>query len=58
MELYEILCHCWREDTVPQNMRDVNIVTLYKNKGDIVIATTVAAYPFSASWGKLLLESY
>ena len=33
-EMYEILCQCWREGKVPQDMRDANIVTLYKNKGD------------------------
>ena len=33
-ELHEILCQCWREDEVSQDMRDANIVTLYKNKGD------------------------
>ena len=33
-ELHEILCQCWREGEVPQDMRDANIVTLYKNKGD------------------------
>ena len=32
-ELHEILCLCWREGLVPQDMRDANIVTLYKNKG-------------------------
>ena len=32
--LHEILCLCWREGEVPQDMRDANIVTLYKNKGD------------------------
>ncbi|XP_063596220.1 uncharacterized protein LOC134773073 [Penaeus indicus] len=31
-ELHEILCLCWREGEVPQDMRDANIVTLYKNK--------------------------
>ena len=25
---------CWREGEVPQDMRDANIVTLNKNKGD------------------------
>ena len=30
----EILCQCWREGEVPQDMRDANIVTLYKYKGD------------------------
>src|SRR6201996_3765554 len=33
-ELHEILCLCWREGAVPQDMRDSRIVTLYKNKGD------------------------
>ena len=33
-ELHEILCLCWSEDEVPQDMRDANVVTLYKNKGD------------------------
>ncbi|XP_066482784.1 DBIRD complex subunit ZNF326 isoform X2 [Tiliqua scincoides] len=33
-ELHEILCLCWREGGVPQDMKDANIVTLYKNKGD------------------------
>ena len=33
-ELHEILCQCWREGEVPQDMRDANIVILYKNKGD------------------------
>ena len=33
-ELYKILCLCWKEGEVPQDMGDANIVTLYKNKGD------------------------
>ena len=33
-ELHGILCLCWREGEVPQDMRDANIVILYKNKGD------------------------
>ena len=33
-ELHEILCLCWRDGEVPQDMRDANIVTLYKNKDD------------------------
>ena len=32
--LYELLCQCWEEGYVPQDMRDANIVTLCKNKGD------------------------
>ena len=33
-ELHAIHCQYWREGEVPQDMRDANIVTLYKNKGD------------------------
>lgn len=32
--LHELLCKCWTEGEVPQDMRDANIVTIYKNKGD------------------------
>eukprot|EP00057_Strongylocentrotus_purpuratus_P017315 XP_011671789.1 PREDICTED: toll-like receptor 2 [Strongylocentrotus purpuratus] len=32
--LYELLCQCWKEGTIPHDMRDANIITLYKNKGD------------------------
>ena len=32
--LHDLLCQCWSEGVVPQDMRDAKIVTLYKNKGD------------------------
>ncbi|XP_018020632.1 uncharacterized protein LOC108676996 [Hyalella azteca] len=32
--LHELLCLCWREGQVPQDMRDAKIITLYKNIGD------------------------
>ena len=32
-ELHELLCLCWSEGEVPQDMRDTNVVTLYKNNG-------------------------
>ncbi|XP_014775124.1 uncharacterized protein LOC106872601 [Octopus bimaculoides] len=31
---HELLCQCWEEGTAPQDMRDANTITLYKNKGD------------------------
>ena len=34
-ELHEILFQCRSEGKVPQDMRDANLVTLYKNKGDM-----------------------
>lgn len=33
-QLHEVLCQCWEEGAVPQDMRDCNIVTLHRNKGD------------------------
>lgn len=32
--LHKLLIQCWEEGAVPQDMRNANIVTLYKNKGD------------------------
>ena len=31
--LHDVLIKCWKEGSVPQDMKDCNIVTLYKNKG-------------------------
>ena len=32
--VHGFLLQCWEEGTVPQDMHDANIITLYKNKGD------------------------
>ena len=32
--LHQLLCRCWEEESVPQEMRDSIITTMYKNKGD------------------------
>ena len=32
--LHELLVLCWEQGYIPQDMKDANIVTLYKNKGD------------------------
>ena len=32
--LHGLLCQCWEEGAVPEDMRNANIITLYKNKGD------------------------
>ena len=32
--LHKLLCLCWEQGHIPQDMRDANIVTFYKNKGD------------------------
>ena len=33
-DLHELLCLCWRKGSIPQDMRDAKIATLYKNKGN------------------------
>ena len=32
--IHELICCCWVEGEVPQNMRDTKIVTFYKNRGN------------------------
>ncbi|XP_047490320.1 uncharacterized protein LOC125039959 [Penaeus chinensis] len=32
--LHTLLCKCWEKGHIPQDMRDANVITLYKNKGD------------------------
>ena len=32
--LHVLLCQCWQEGAVPQDMRDARIITLFKNKGE------------------------
>ena len=34
LPLHEVLCKCWQEGAVPQDMRDSKIITLYNNKGE------------------------
>ena len=34
LPLHEVLCQCWKEGAVPQDMRDAKIITVYKNKGE------------------------
>ena len=31
---HDLLCLCWEQGHIPQDMQDANIETLYKNKGD------------------------
>ena len=34
LPLHKVLCQCWQEGVVHQDMRDSKIITLYKNKGE------------------------
>ena len=60
LPLHEVLCQCWQEGAVPQDMRDSKIITIYKNKGDKVyrIITTTGASPYAALSAKYLIGSY
>ena len=48
--LHEVLCQCWIEGTVPQDMQDANIITLYQNKGTMVTATTTRCFCPEHCW--------
>ncbi|XP_072854784.2 uncharacterized protein LOC110072917 [Pogona vitticeps] len=54
IKLYEIFCLCWREGGVPQDMKDTNIVTLYKNKGDRGDCSNYCGVSLLSVVGKLL----
>ena len=34
LPLHEVICQCWQEGAVPQDMRDSKIIITYKNKGE------------------------
>lgn len=51
--LHELLCLCWKEGKVPQDMRNAKIVTLYKNKGDSSDCNNYRDISFSSAlWAK------
>ena len=52
--LHELLLQCWEEGTLPQDMRDANVITLYKNKVTAATVTTSVEYPPSVSLGRPL----
>uniref|UniRef100_H3A800 Reverse transcriptase domain-containing protein n=1 Tax=Latimeria chalumnae TaxID=7897 RepID=H3A800_LATCH len=33
-DIHTLLCTCWEESHIPQDLKDAKIITLYKNKGD------------------------
>ena len=53
-KLYEVFRLCWREGGVPQDMKDANIVTLYKNKGDRGDCNNYCGISLLSVVGKLL----
>ena len=53
---HDLLCLCWEQGYIPQDMRDANIVTLYKNKVTGVTATITGASLSSALLAKFSPE--
>ena len=57
--LHGLLCQCWKEGAVPQDMSDSEIThSLQKTRVKEVTAITTEASPFSASSAKPLLGSF
>ena len=52
-DLHELLCLCWREGSVPSDMRGAKIVTLYKNKGDRSECNSYRGIPLLSIVGKV-----
>ena len=60
LPLHEVLCQCWQEEAVPEDMRDSKIITIYKNKGEklYTIITPTGASPYAALSANYLIGSY
>ena len=56
-ELHEILCLCLSEGKVPQHMRDANVVTLYKNKGDRIDCNNYRGASLLSVVGKVFVRA-
>ena len=54
--LDELLLQCWDEVTVPQEMRDSNISTLYKTREFAATATATVECPSSVLLGRSSLQ--
>ncbi|TWW56001.1 hypothetical protein D4764_09G0010510 [Takifugu flavidus] len=52
-KLHKLLCQCWREGSVPHDMRDSTIITLYKNKGDRSDCNNYRGISLLSTTGKL-----
>ena len=51
--LQKLLTQCWKEGSVPQDMRDAIITILYKNKGDCSNCNNYHGIPLLSIIGKL-----
>ena len=54
--LHEVLCQCWREGAVLQDMRDAKILTLYRNKGERSNCNNYRGISFLSIIGKVYTQ--
>ncbi|CAE1314375.1 unnamed protein product [Acanthosepion pharaonis] len=52
-QLHELLCLCWEKSHIPQDMRDANTVTLYKNKDDHIDCNNYHGFSLLGIVGKV-----
>ena len=51
--IHKLLTQCWKEGSVPQDMKDANIITLYKKKGDHSNCNNYCGISLLSAIGKL-----
>ena len=54
--LYQLLCQCWEEERVPQDMRNRNTVTLSKGKGDRSDCNDYQGISLLSNFGKIFVH--
>ena len=58
LPLYEVLCQCWQEGTVPQDMGDAKIITLYTNKGQRRVCNNYRVISLLSIVGKIFARIF
>lgn len=56
--LHKLLIQCWTESSVPQDLKDANIITLYKNKGDTGVCNNYRGISLLGIIGSCSLSSH
>lgn len=54
VELHHLFSICWNEGSIPDELRNANIVTLYKNKGDLCDCNNYRGLALLSQPGKVL----
>ena len=48
LPLHAVLCQCWQEGAVPQDMRDSKVIIIHKTRARGTTVTTTGASPYAA----------